>query len=268
MDVDEPDVDRALLEQLSCMGTNDRDALIAQFHKLVGDCINDRDAAFYLDMNNWNVQEAIGAYFDIQSGTAGAPPCLSLVGDLPVSEEGSIVPCTPFVKAWRVRNSGCTVWPDGCSISFQNGERLSEQLSVRLPPLKPDEEGDVCVQMQSPAVHGIYQSVWRAVTANGVQFGDVIEVIVSVQHDGVSGLTQQMTRISELGSGTLSSPAVPLTPPPSSDGLPTALGGSPACLPVPHQHSGEGTVLLPTRTDVSSDLTSRFVPDVSDSEMD
>ena len=53
MEVDEPDVDSLLLQQFSCMGTTDRDVLISQFHKLVGDAANERNAAFYLEMNNW-----------------------------------------------------------------------------------------------------------------------------------------------------------------------------------------------------------------------
>lgn len=54
MDVDN-DLDGQLLQQFSSMGTTDRDVLIAEFQKLLGNKLNPSSCAFFLDMNNWYV---------------------------------------------------------------------------------------------------------------------------------------------------------------------------------------------------------------------
>ncbi|XP_037071007.1 protein ILRUN-like [Pollicipes pollicipes] len=224
MEVDDADVDSTLLQQFSCMGTTDRDVLISQFYKLVGDGANDRDAAFYLDMNNWNLQEAVGAYFDLQSGPVALlpPPSLVLLEDATVGGGESVPPDTAFVKTWRIKNGGRERWPRGCVLRLVYGIQLSEQTSVPLSCLEPDQVTDVSIPMRSPTEPGIYQSKWRATTVTGADFGDVIWVILTVQPDGVTAVTQQMTRLAELGtlpgSGPPANPfAEPSSPP---DGRP------------------------------------------------
>lgn len=235
MEVDESDVDSMLLQQFSCMGTTDRDVLISQFHKLVGEGSNERDAAFYLEMNNWNLQEAVGAYFDLQSGAVPLlpPPSLVLLEDATVGEGESVPPDTTFVKTWRIQNGGREPWPPGCVLRFLHGSQLSEKTFVPLSCLAPDEVADVFVQMRSPGQPGIYQSKWRATTASGSHFGDVIWVILTVQHDGVLAVTQQMTRLTELGtSPTSGAPLNPFCEPATAaDGRPRPPGLPPSGLP-------------------------------------
>ena len=60
MEVD--DVEQNLLQQFSCMGTTDHDVLISQLRKLVGDDVNDTTASFFLDMNNWLVDQNFQSY--------------------------------------------------------------------------------------------------------------------------------------------------------------------------------------------------------------
>ena len=55
MEVDN-DIDTQLLQQFSSMGTNDKEVLIAEFQRLLGDQLNAAGCAFYLDMNNWSVE--------------------------------------------------------------------------------------------------------------------------------------------------------------------------------------------------------------------
>lgn len=54
MDVDS-DVDGNLLQQLASLGTTDKEVLIAEFQKLLGNQLNPAGCAFFLDMNNWSV---------------------------------------------------------------------------------------------------------------------------------------------------------------------------------------------------------------------
>jgi hypothetical protein len=49
------DLSADLLQKFSCMNTTDRDVLIEQLKRLLGDSLNDDSAHFWLDMNNWFV---------------------------------------------------------------------------------------------------------------------------------------------------------------------------------------------------------------------
>jgi hypothetical protein len=52
MDVD-GDFDQGLLQQFSCLGTVDKEVLVRELKKYVGEHLNDSTASFFLDMNNW-----------------------------------------------------------------------------------------------------------------------------------------------------------------------------------------------------------------------
>lgn len=47
------DIEQSLLQQFSCMGTTDKEELVQQLQKLLGNQLNYSTASFFLDMNNW-----------------------------------------------------------------------------------------------------------------------------------------------------------------------------------------------------------------------
>ena len=53
--------------------------------------------------------------------------------------------------------------------------------------------------MTSPCNPGIYESKWRMSTATGNFFGEQIWVIISVEVSGTLAITQQMSKLDELG---------------------------------------------------------------------
>ena len=53
--------------------------------------------------------------------------------------------------------------------------------------------------MTSPSSPGIYESKWRMSTATGNFFGEQIWVIISVEVAGTMAITQQMSKLDELG---------------------------------------------------------------------
>lgn len=63
MDVDNDLVDQTLLQQFSCLGTTDKEELINQLQQLAGDNITTATAAFFLDMNNWQVKYTFIAHY-------------------------------------------------------------------------------------------------------------------------------------------------------------------------------------------------------------
>ncbi|XP_026857590.1 protein ILRUN-like isoform X2 [Electrophorus electricus] len=104
----ETDIDPELMQKFSCMGTTDKDILITEFQRLLGFQLNPAGCAFFLDMTNWNLQAAIGAYYDFESPNITAPS-MSFVEDVTIGEGESIPPDTPFTKTWRIQNTD-VIW--------------------------------------------------------------------------------------------------------------------------------------------------------------
>jgi len=212
------DVDGDLARALSCMGTNDREVLIRQFQQVLGEHhnVSADSCAFFLDMNNWNLQAALGSYYDYGStnGLVGMPPpeyaiklpSMQFVQDITIGEGESVPPSTRFVKTWRFLNNGDQDWPDGCFISYMEGEQLTDTTRALVPSLPRGTQGNVSVEMTSPAVRGIYQSRWQLNTPTGLPFGESIWCIIVVDENGILDITQQ------LASAPLGGPQAPGRP--------------------------------------------------------
>ncbi|MFH4979385.1 hypothetical protein AB6A40_006094 [Gnathostoma spinigerum] len=202
MDLD-GDVEGSLAQALSCMATNDREVLIRQFQLILGENhqLAPEACAFFLDMNNWNLHAALGAYYDYGSSNnlgvhppeyATHLPSMQFIQDITIGEGESVPPSTRFLKTWRVRNNGTEWWPTGCYIGFMEGAKLSEVTRSCVQPLAPGEEVNVSVEMISPAEKGIYQSRWQLNTSSGIPFGESIWCIITVDEMGILDITQQL----------------------------------------------------------------------------
>ncbi|KAF6112962.1 hypothetical protein HJG60_001870 [Phyllostomus discolor] len=167
MDVD---LDPELMQKFSCLGTTDKDVLISEFQRLLGFQLNPAGCAFFLDMTNWNLQAAIGAYYDFESPNISMPS-MSFVEDVTIGEGESIPPDTQFIKTWRIQNSGAEAWPPGVCLKYVGGDQFGHVNMVMVRSLEPQEIADVSVQMCSPSRAGMYQGQWRMCTATGLYYG-------------------------------------------------------------------------------------------------
>ncbi|KAK9404462.1 hypothetical protein NXF25_009289 [Crotalus adamanteus] len=189
MDVD---LDAELMQKFSCLGTTDKDVLIGEFQRLLGFQLSPAGCAFFLDMTNWNLQAAIGAYYDFESPNINVPS-MSFVEDVTIGEGESIPPDTQFTKTWRIQNTGTEAWPPGVCLKYVGGDQFGHVNMVMVQSLEPQEITDVSVQMCSPSTAGMYQGQWRMCTATGLYYGDIIWVILSVEVGGLLGVTQQLS---------------------------------------------------------------------------
>jgi hypothetical protein len=153
---------------------------------------------FFLEMSNWNLNEAILAYYDAEMPTDKIPQ-MRFIADVTVGEGEAIPPNTRFVKTWRVENSGHEPWPSNCSLRFVNGDRLQDRDEIYVGSLAPNEQSNISVDITSPAVSKIIKSQWRLFTSAGVPFGDPIWLIASVEEGGLMGITQQLEQCHSLG---------------------------------------------------------------------
>ncbi|TMS36659.1 hypothetical protein L596_003767 [Steinernema carpocapsae] len=208
---------------MSCMATNDKETLVRQFQYILGEnhAVTPEACAFFLDMNNWNLQAALGAYYDYGSSNwQGLPPpeyiarlpSMQFVKDITIGEGESVAPNTRFIKTWRFLNNGADPWPEDCFISFMEGQLLSEKARHPVPSLQAFEMGDISVEMVSPAAKGIYQSRWQLNTVAGIPFGESIWCIIVVDDLGILDITQQMAS-APLGHGPLRLPGNPFALP-------------------------------------------------------
>ncbi|XP_070555383.1 protein ILRUN-like [Ptychodera flava] len=235
MEVDS-DLDQELVQQFSSMGTTDKEVLISEFQKLLGNQLNPAGCAFFLDMNNWNLQAAICSYYDFES-PKDKVPSMSLVQDITIGEGESVPPNTRFIKTWRIRNSGDEKWPCGVCLRFTQGYLLGADESIPVEDLEPGHMTDVSVAMVSPPSCGIFQGQWRMMTRTGQYFGEIIWVILEVKEGGMLGLTQQLSNLGSdfvpeqqrLANGSSRNPfgTSPLQSPANSN---TQLGNSPTIL--------------------------------------
>nr|CAB3256067.1 uncharacterized protein C6orf106 homolog [Phallusia mammillata] len=194
------DVDQCLIGKFSSMGTTDKDVLISEFRKLLGFQLNAAGCEFFLDMTNWNLHAAIGAYYDFET-PVGKLPSMAFVRDVTIGEGEAVPPDTEFLKTWRLHNNGDERWPMGCTLRFVNGEKMEAPDWVAVSELQPSDTIDISVRMRSPSVAGLHQGQWRIYNRNMIPFGDTIWVIISVEVGGLLGVTQQMSQFaSGLGS--------------------------------------------------------------------
>jgi hypothetical protein len=208
-------LDEDLMERLRSITTSNREDLIAQFRSTTNAMLTDEGCAFFLEMSNWNLNEAILAYYDAEMPTDKIPQ-MRFIADVTVGEGEAIPPNTRFVKTWRVENSGNEPWPSNCSLRFVNGDRLQDRDEIYVGSLAPNEQINISVDITSPAISKIIKSQWRLFTSAGAPFGgkysnkrlnkrktrfhlDPIWLIASVEEGGLMGITQQLEQCHSLG---------------------------------------------------------------------
>ncbi len=115
--MDALDLDQDFLTKFSCMGTQDKDVLIAELQSILE--LSRADCLFFLEMSNWyaynpktsqtatllfhrNLQAAVGAYCDF-CGNNVTLPQMRVIDETPVC----VIPANSnFTKSWRLKNSG------------------------------------------------------------------------------------------------------------------------------------------------------------------
>uniref|UniRef100_A0A0K8S5B5 Nbr1 FW domain-containing protein n=1 Tax=Lygus hesperus TaxID=30085 RepID=A0A0K8S5B5_LYGHE len=190
-------LDQQLLQQFSCLGTTDKDELIKQLQVLVGNNLSYTTAHFFLDMNNWNLQAAVGAYFDFDN--PAKLPSMALVDGEITNDALNLPPSTSVMKKLILWNNGDEPWPDNCALIFAGGDVMGDQRKVNVPNLPPNNFAQVEVMLESPSTPGMYKSKWRMCTPSGSYFGDTIWVIMTVTGADTSELAKQLSNLNTCG---------------------------------------------------------------------
>ncbi|MDY7041404.1 MAG: NBR1-Ig-like domain-containing protein [Chloroflexota bacterium] len=127
--------------------------------------------------------------------TAGCTLDALWIADVTVPDNTEFAAGTAFTKTWQVRNSGTCTWETGTKLVFASGERMGGPTMVDVPPLAPDSQTDVSVNLTAPAVPGIYESNWQFLTPDGTIFGPVIHVQIVVPLPPTTATTMPPTEM-------------------------------------------------------------------------
>jgi len=101
-------------------------------------------------------------------------PCdaVTFVKDVTVDDNTQLSPGAPFIKTWRLRNSGTCTWTTGYSAVFVKGDAMSAASPVPLPHnVTSGDTVDVSVAMYAPDKAGTYRGDWMLRNAGGALFG-------------------------------------------------------------------------------------------------
>jgi hypothetical protein len=102
------------------------------------------------------------------------------VADVTIPDETQVQPGQPFVKTWRIRNSGTTIWGAGYTLAFFGDDRMGGPESVPLPAARPGDEVEVSVSLTAPNQPGLRRSTWKPRDPQGEFFEFEMFALVDV----------------------------------------------------------------------------------------
>ncbi|HSF80423.1 MAG TPA: NBR1-Ig-like domain-containing protein, partial [Anaerolineales bacterium] len=97
---------------------------------------------------------------------------MEYVRDVTVPDGTQFQPDEPFVKTWRLRNTGTCTWTSEYKLAFSEGEAMGASQDIPLPlQVAPGSEANLSVNLTAPTTPGLYRSDWKLRNPNGVFFG-------------------------------------------------------------------------------------------------
>jgi hypothetical protein len=111
---------------------------------------------------------------------AACVPYSTFVTDVTIPDGTAVEPGKPFVKTWRVSNSGTCTWDGTYAIAFVQGELLGAPSLAPIPIAAPGATADISLQLVAPSTRGRYQGTWRLRAPDGTSFGTNLIVDINV----------------------------------------------------------------------------------------
>lgn len=114
------------------------------------------------------------------SSTAQLCDNSAFVSDASVLDGTQMTAGQAFVKTWKVKNTGTCSWSTGYQLIHAYGETLGGLPSALSAEVLPGSEVEISVNLKAPVKTGNYSSYWRLANNNGVPFGMILTVMISV----------------------------------------------------------------------------------------
>ncbi|MCS7060359.1 MAG: NBR1-Ig-like domain-containing protein, partial [Anaerolineae bacterium] len=107
-------------------------------------------------------------------------PDAEFVADITIPDNTIIERRTPFVKTWRLRNSGSCAWEGNYTLIFLRGEQMNAVDRVPVANTAPGATVDLSVTFVAPDKPGVYTSTWQLRGPQGALFGKPIFTVIQV----------------------------------------------------------------------------------------
>ncbi len=96
----------------------------------------------------------------------------SFVADVTIPDGTYISPGAPFVKTWRLKNTGTCSWSPSYAVAYYNGERLGYTGPSFIGRyVSPGQTVDVTLNLTAPTAGGTYRGYFKMQNTSGVAFG-------------------------------------------------------------------------------------------------
>lgn len=137
------------------------------------------------------------------AASATPQPCIddmSFVADLNLNDNNmqdppELPPGWPFVKGWRIRNTGTCVWDSAYSLVYVSGNtpaaRMGGQPTAVQGSVGPNQDYDIFVNLVTPLQPGVYQGFWQMINNQNRPFG--ARIWVGIEVIGAATATPQPT---------------------------------------------------------------------------
>jgi hypothetical protein len=115
--------------------------------------------------------------------TPSPTPCTNgaqFILDLSVPDGTHLAPGTPFIKTWRLLNSGTCTWTTDYEFRHILGDPMGSRTMKLANDVPPGARLDLSITLFAPATPGSYMSRWQIFTPQGEGFGirPYVEIIV------------------------------------------------------------------------------------------
>jgi uncharacterized protein YkwD len=81
----------------------------------------------------------------------------SFVTDVTIPDNTAIAAGTPFIKTWRVANTGTCIWEPDYTLAYYSEDRMSAPSSVPLPVTYQGQTADISVNLTAPSATGTHR---------------------------------------------------------------------------------------------------------------
>jgi len=119
----------------------------------------------------------------IPTAVPTAAPCVNdaaFAGDVTMPDGSEVSPNQPFVKIWRMQNTGTCAWDKNYQLAFLGGEAMSSVAAVNVPQTAAGATADVSVSMSSPSAPGPHTGRWQMRAPDGRFFGRSVDIKINV----------------------------------------------------------------------------------------
>lgn len=119
----------------------------------------------------------------VTSNTATPAACKNdavYLEDVTIPDGTVLAPGATPTKTWRIKNTGTCAWGTGYQFVFVSGEAMTAQRVKSVPSVAPSTTVDLSVALTAPASPGSHTGGWRMRAPDGILFGGMVTVKISV----------------------------------------------------------------------------------------